>query len=295
MIRLLKRLMPIDRGSPAWRRVCFFHRAIAVLALVAVVAGTSGAADKPTVEGTDDVTPLPQAHAHNDYEHKRPLADALAHGFSSVEADIYLRGGELLVAHDAVDLRPERTLEALYLQPLAQRVKADGGRVYKNGPKFWLLIDLKSDGEPTYKALDAVLAKYRDMLSTTVEGKHEERAVTVVISGNRPIKFITEQTTRYAGIDGRLTDLDSDVPEHLMPMISDNWMLRFKWRGQGAMPADERARLRSIVEKAHERGRIVRFWATPEEPALWRELRDAKVDLINTDKLAELKAFLLEQ
>jgi glycerophosphoryl diester phosphodiesterase len=216
----------------------------------------------------------------------------LGHGFCSVEADIFLRDGELLVAHDARDLRPERTLERLYLQPLAERVKANGGRVFKNGPRFWLLVDLKSEGEPTYKALHDVLAKYRDILSTTSNGMYDERAVTVVISGNRPIELIKSQSTRYAGIDGRLADLKSEAPAHLVPMISDNWTLHFSWRGRGEIPDVERDRLRSIVEQAHAQGRVVRFWATPESPALWRELHTAGVDLINTDKLAMLREFL---
>ena len=54
--------------------------------------------------------PLPRAHAHNDYAHARPLADALAHGFRSVEADIWLTNGALLVAHDFRDATPEKTL-----------------------------------------------------------------------------------------------------------------------------------------------------------------------------------------
>ena len=45
--------------------------------------------------GKEKQTPLFQAHAHNDYEHARPLHDALEHGFWSVEADIYLVDGEL--------------------------------------------------------------------------------------------------------------------------------------------------------------------------------------------------------
>jgi glycerophosphoryl diester phosphodiesterase len=244
-------------------------------------------------EPTAAPVPLPQAHAHNDYEHTRPLADALDHGFCSVEADIFLRDGQLLVAHDARDLRPERTLERLYLQPLAARIKANGGRVYKDGPRFWLLVDLKTEGEPTYKALHELLGRYRDMLSTTRDGEHQEGAVTVVISGNRPIDFIKSQPMRYAGIDGRLTDLKSDAPAHLMPMISDNWMLHFAWRGEGVIPFGQLERLHTIVEQAHDRGRVVRFWGTPESPRLWRELRAAEVDLINTDKLAMLREFLL--
>jgi hypothetical protein len=42
--------------------------------------------------------PLTRAHAHNDYLHARPLFDALDHGFCSVEADVWLVDGKLLVA-----------------------------------------------------------------------------------------------------------------------------------------------------------------------------------------------------
>jgi hypothetical protein len=174
-------------------------------------------------------------------------------------------------------------------------VKANGGRVYKDGPPFWLLIDQKTAAEPTYKALHEVLARYQDILTSVTGDKLTRRAVTVVISGNRPIDYIKAQPTRYAGIDGRLADLKSDVPGHLMPMISDNWTLHFAWRGEGAIPSDQLEKLHSMVEQAHERGRVVRFWATPESPRLWRELRSAGVDLINTDKLAELREFLLEK
>src|SRR6478672_12695010 len=82
--------------------------------------------------------PLKNAHAHNDYEHTRPLFDALDQGFCSVEADIYLIDGQLLVAHDRKDVKPDRTLESLYLDPLRERVKANGGRVYKDGPTIYL-------------------------------------------------------------------------------------------------------------------------------------------------------------
>src|SRR5215471_5490757 len=80
--------------------------------------------------------PLTRVHAHNDYEHKRPLFDALDHGFCSVEADIYLVDGKLLVAHERQDVKPDRTLERLYLDPIRERVRANGGSVYRAGPEF---------------------------------------------------------------------------------------------------------------------------------------------------------------
>jgi hypothetical protein len=50
---------------------------------------------------------LARAHAHNDYERDEPLSDALAQGFSSVEADVWLVDGKLLVAHDLEQATPE--------------------------------------------------------------------------------------------------------------------------------------------------------------------------------------------
>lgn len=44
-----------------------------------------------------------RAHAHNDYAHDRPLHAAIENGFCSVEADIFLINGQLLVGHDRTD------------------------------------------------------------------------------------------------------------------------------------------------------------------------------------------------
>lgn len=239
--------------------------------------------------------PLSQAHAHNDYLHERPLLDALDHGFTSVEADVYLVDGKLLVAHDVKELEPSRTLQKLYLDPLKARVAQHNGRVYRDGPAFGLLIDIKSEAEATYRALHDLLAQYADLLTTVDSGQVRPGAVKVVISGNRPQKMIAAQTKRYCGVDGRISDLDSDQPAHLLPMISDNWTLHFKWRGVGAFSEQEGQRLKDIVERAHAKGRIVRFWATPENPTLWQTLFAAQVDLINTDDLAGLEKFLRSQ
>mgnify|MGYP001244033503 CR=1 FL=1 len=249
----------------------------------------------------DEVIPRPRAHAHNDYYHKRPLLDALSHGFCNVEADIYLVDGKLLVAHSRFELKPEKTLEKLYLDPLLKRVRDNtvaglgGDRVFPLGPPFTLLIDFKTNGVEIYKRLQEVLPHYREMLTRVESGQRLQGAVTIVISGDRPREQIAKSTIRYVGIDGRLGDLSSKEPAHLLPLISDRWTSHFRWRGDGPMPAEEKLKLKNIVEQAHARGRRVRFWATPENPALWQELYDANVDLINTDKLAELEKFLAGQ
>src|SRR5438445_3650165 len=126
--------------------------------------------------------------AHNDYEHTRPLLDALDLGFCAVEADIYLVNGQLLVGHDVADLKPERTLTSLYLDPLAKRVRKNRGRVYLNGPEFLFLIDVKSEADPTYHQLKSVLTNYAYMLTTFTSQAIRTNAITIIISGNRPIE-----------------------------------------------------------------------------------------------------------
>jgi len=236
--------------------------------------------------------PLPQAHAHNDYEHARPLFDALDHGFCSVEADIWLMPEGLLIGHDRKDLRPGRTLQSLYLDPLHQRIQANGGRAYRGGPMFYLLIDVKTDANETYAALDKVLARYADILSVVRDGMEEPQAVTVVLSGNRAIDVVAKQPVRYVGIDGRPENLDANPPATLFPWISASWTTLFKWNGEGQMPPAEIQKLHDLAKRAHDQGRKVRFWATAEKEAVWKELLAAGVDYINTDKLDELQKFL---
>ena len=242
--------------------------------------------------------PLDEAHAHNDYEHTRPLYDALDHGFTSVEADVWLVDGELLVAHDRESVRPDRTLESLYLDPLEQQAARPGGTVYPDWDGvFQLLIDVKSEANPTYRAVDAELREHQRIMTSFSGGRVDQDAVTAVISGNRDLPYMQAQEVRYAGFDGRMTDLESGLPPSDMPLVSDNWTKHFTWQGVGPMPEAERDKLHGIVEKAHAAGYRVRFWATPDtvgaaREAVWRELLDADVDHINTDDLAGLEAFL---
>ncbi|MCI0536906.1 MAG: phosphatidylinositol-specific phospholipase C/glycerophosphodiester phosphodiesterase family protein [Verrucomicrobiales bacterium] len=239
------------------------------------------------------IVPLVHAHAHNDYEHTRPLLDALAQGFCSMEADIHLVDGKLLVAHDLEDAKPELTLERLYLEPLRQRAQQNGGRVYRNGPTITLLVDVKSEAAPTWLVLDPVLKQYADILTRFGNTRADPKAVTVIISGNRARDLVGKQQIRYAALDGRLPDLEASETPALIPLISDNWQAHFKWRGEGPLQKDEEKRLGKIITLAHQQGRKVRFWGTPDRAEFWKALSSAGVDLINADDLSGLRAFLL--
>lgn len=232
-----------------------------------------------------------RAHAHNDYLHARPLLDAVDNGFCSVEADVVLVKGQLLVAHTFLGLRPQRTLKALYLDPLQKLVQQNGGSVHGDGTPFTLLIDFKTDGESTYRAVDKLLETYPGLFASSKDGVEKKGPVIAIASGSRPTQAIAADVSRFIGIDGRIPDLHSKRSESLMPLISDNWRNHFTWRGKGEMPVDEQAKLVAMVKQAHQAQRRLRFWASPDVEAVWKELDSAGVDLINTDDLPGLRRY----
>ncbi|NOY60812.1 MAG: hypothetical protein GXO75_18035 [Calditrichaeota bacterium] len=244
------------------------------------------------------VTPLLRAHAHNDYAHEHPLFDALDYGFCSVEADIYLRDGTLYVTHDEKDIQSARTLQKLYLEPLRKRIEKNGGHVFPDCKQVTLFIDIKSDADSTYRVLEKVLAKYKDILTLFTPTSRKNGPVVVILSGNRPFDLMRNETKRYAACDGRLSDLNAPGNVNLIPIISDKWSDYFKWHGAGKMPKEENEKLKQFVKRAHQNGQRIRFWDTDSNVAenqqrIWKVLLEANVDLINTDDLAGLQRFLL--
>ena len=252
-----------------------------------------------------EVRPLVQAHSHNDYEQKRPLLEALDYGFCSVEADVYLVEGQLWVAHDRKDLKPERTLKSLYLEPLAERVRNRVGIFADPQARLMLLVDVKGQGAEVYQRLKTELAPYAPMLTRFRDSGVVTGAVTVVLSGDRAWDLARADRDRWCALDGRMSDLtnaapagvagSSTPPASLVPLVSESWRTLFRWNGDGEMSAVEKARLKGLVSQAHAQGRKIRFWALPDRPEAWKVCQDAGVDLINTDKIPALSAFLQGQ
>ncbi|MEO8334000.1 MAG: phosphatidylinositol-specific phospholipase C/glycerophosphodiester phosphodiesterase family protein [bacterium] len=240
-------------------------------------------------------SPLLHAHAHNDYEHARPLFDALERGFNGVEADVHLVDGRLLVAHSRDSVDATRTLESLYLAPLRAYVQAHGGRAYPGAEPLTLLIDVKSDSERTYVVLDSLLRRYADMFTIYAGGEVVDGPIVAIISGERAIGTMRRARVRFAGIDGRMSDLVESprVSRAVMPLVSDSWDRITTWKGSGEMPPNVRRDVERVVAHAHAQGQRVRFWGTPDNEVVWRVLLDANVDLIGADDLDALRRFLL--
>ncbi len=288
------------------------HRATALALLLMLVCGygaarPAAAQPAPAQPSTEQATALERAHAHNDYEHARPLLGALEAGFNSVEVDIYLVDGELLVAHELDEVEPQRTLEGLYLAPLRHYAQThdgaidaegiEGGSIHAGRPPLLLLIDVKSEAEPTYARLRVLLRRYADILTLHAGAATVEGAVTVVLSGERARTAMLAEQIRFAAFDGRLPDLEASagLPSSFMPLVSAPWSAVSKWDGEGEAPPELRGEVARLAGLAHRQGRRLRFWGTPEREAVWRVLLEAGVDLIGTDDVEGLRAFLLSE
>lgn len=236
---------------------------------------------------------LPQAHAHNDYEHERPLLDALSYGFTSIEADIHLINGELYVAHNRPAAPDEKTtLRTLYLDPLRAQIRRQGF-VYKGYTEpLMLMIDVKSEAKATYRKLLEQLQSYTDILQTR---SHPQGLVRIVLSGNRAIHLAQQDTNSTVGIDGRPDDLSQNDDPMLMPVISQHYGKVLQWKGKGDIPPQELTALKALADQTHRQGKKLRLWASPETEKVWQVLLQAGVDYINTDQLASLQQFLLRR
>ncbi|HEY6975269.1 MAG TPA: hypothetical protein VH396_03205, partial [Chitinophagaceae bacterium] len=55
------------------------------------------------------------------------------------------------------------------------------------------------------------------------------------------------------------------------------------------------SRLQRLVKKVHSMGKLLRLWATPDNPPAWEMLNQSGVDIINTDKISECQNYFLSK
>ncbi|RYG02828.1 MAG: glycerophosphodiester phosphodiesterase, partial [Chitinophagaceae bacterium] len=142
-------------------------------------------------------------HAHNDYEKKEPLFNAIRNKAFAIEADVYLVDGKLMVAHDRKDIRPERTLQAMYLDPLDSLFAKHKGSVSADKKyKPVLVVDIKSDGEKAIATLIAMISRHQKNFDRRVN----PMAVEILISGDRGPVSSWRAYPAFIKFDGRPTE-----------------------------------------------------------------------------------------
>lgn len=227
-----------------------------------------------------------QAHSHNDYEQTIPFWQAYDQQFGSIEADVHARNGKLYVAHDSASVRTNRTLEALYIEPIVQKVQDNKGKIYAGSDTpLQLLVDLKTPASQTLPLLVKALAIYPAVFGPG-------GPVRVVVSGNIPAPDQFSKYPDWLYFDGRPEVGYTAAQLKHVGLISQDLTHYTRWNGKGLIVKAEREKIQAVIQQVHSQGKKVRFWATPDNINSWKTLMNLGVDYINTDHLASIGRFL---
>jgi glycerophosphoryl diester phosphodiesterase len=224
-------------------------------------------------------------HSHNDYAGPAPLADALESRAFSIEVDVFLTRHGLSVAHTLKEVERKKTLSALYLDPIIALFKKNKGYISGDTAyKTALVIDIKQNGKEVLGELVRILEPLRIYFDRSLN----PHAVQVIISGDRGPFSDWKNYPRYIFFDGRPFEEYDKYAIEKLAMISDNY---FKYLSARNNRGDS-AKIKAVVQRAHQLNKPFRFWASPDNETTWKFLQDCGVDIINTDKPKDCRNFL---
>ena len=226
--------------------------------------------------------------AHNDYVRDRPFYTAYALGVGYIEADVFLEGGDLMVAHHRNEIVAGENLEVLYLKPLSEKIHKFHGNVYEDPAlQLTLMIDLKTEGISTLNAVVEKLGEFPELIACPT--------LKIMISGSVPDPRRWAEYPDHIWFDGRPGIPYTADQLNRIAMISTSFTAHVKWNGNGKIPDQERRKIAALVEDAHAKGKPFRFWATPDFSEAWKELMSLNMDVIVTDDVTQLVEFLKTQ
>jgi alkaline phosphatase len=220
--------------------------------------------------------------AHNDYEKSEPFTKAYGLQAGFIEADVFLVNGELLVAHTFQEIDKAKTLEALYLKPLQAEI-VKNTQAYTNGQVLSLMIDLKTEGKSTLRALVSKLESYPELINCNT--------LRITVSGDVPDATTWNEFPEYIYFDGRPTKTYTTEQLKRINLVSANFRDYSQWNGKGELTTSDKKRIQEVLNKAHSWGRPMRFWATPDFTNAWIKLLKLGVDVLNTDDVEGLHTF----
>ena len=222
-----------------------------------------------------------QLHSHNDYEQAIPFWTAYANNVSSIEADIFLQNDSLYVTHDPSEIKKDRTLESLYLEPLQKAITLGLGKQQE----LQLLIDVKSEAITTLKKLMETLQKYPKLI-------HDKR-ISFVISGNRPAPEHYIDYPTYILFDYQSLEPIADAKIwDKVALVSMPFPEFSNWNGKGRLTKEDHKKVAALILNVHGLQKPFRFWAAPDAKTAWKAFADLGVDYIHTDMPFEASKYL---
>ncbi|RYU89619.1 hypothetical protein EWM62_15005 [Mucilaginibacter terrigena] len=215
-------------------------------------------------------------HSHNDYSRPNAFYHAFNAGAGAIEADVYLRYGKLVVAHDTSAAKQYITFQKMYLEPILKAMATQPRPLN-------LLIDLKGDYEPILSELLKELAPLKSLIKD-----NNQNPLSIIITGNRPPPSYYNKYPSYITFDDDL--LQPHTPEQWarVAQISLNFENYSKWQGEGTLPVTDEKVLKSVINAVHAAGKKIRFWAAPDNNAGWQKLMEFGADILSTDHIDQL-------
>ncbi|KAL8846199.1 MAG: hypothetical protein Q9221_008696 [Calogaya cf. arnoldii] len=169
------------------------------------------------------VVPIP-CHSHNDEERPVPLYNALEVGCTSVEADVWLQGGDLLVGHSKDSLKPSRTLQSLYIDPLLSILGHQNPALNLTGSHANESAPLPGCGYLARADATAITPPSLGLLTHFDGFGVTEGPITVVGTGHADFRALVSNTTdRDIFFDAPLDQLwGEDTPGNATAYTADN-------------------------------------------------------------------------
>lgn len=240
------------------------------------------------VRAQDNGVSVSRAHSHNDYFRSVPFYTAYSCGFGSIEPDVMLVDGVLLVCHDKRGIDTNRTLQRLYIDPIVRLMALNGGKAYPDGRPLQLFIDLKTDYRQSIPALLRLIEPVRECFDRRLN----PAAVRIVLSGGIPSPEHFADYDAILSFDGHRHLRYTPGQLERVALFNDPFFAFSKWNGKEKMAEKEFAALKHYVDSIHTIGKPVRFWATPESETTFRTFINLGVDYLNTDHPEKLAVFL---
>ncbi|GMQ23349.1 alkaline phosphatase [Algoriphagus sp. oki45] len=223
-------------------------------------------------------------HSHNDYLQKAPFWEAFAADAASIEVDVILYDGKVMVAHEKESIQPQRTFRTLYLEPIQKALEL--GMI--DGFGFNLLVDCKTEG---YSTLDAVIRE-AEAFPSLLFSSQNPKGLKLIISGNRPKPEDYRNYPEWVLFDYQSKSLPADLPWEKIGMVSLSFRQFSVWNGKGRLVEKDRKGLEDFISLVHSFGKPVRFWGSPDSKTAWRAFHDLGVDFINTDQPKAAQEYL---
>lgn len=225
-----------------------------------------------------------QLHSHNDYLQTVPFWTAFSAGASSIEIDVILKDGKLMVAHEPETIDPKRTIESLYMDPISGGLKSGLIESFN----FHLLVDLKTAAHATLDVLLEAMKPYEAFLY----GKDNPDGLKLIISGNRPKPTEYRNYPDWIFFDYQSKEMTADLPWEKIGMVSLSFRQFSAWNGEGSMAEHERKAVQDFIDRVHRFDKPARLWATPDSKSAWKAFYEMGMDYINTDLPIEAGNYL---